>query len=180
MKNSTAFILILISIGLFYTFTSPEYTKVKALRTSAAEYKNVLTNVSKLIETRDMLLDKYQDIPKSEINKLDKILPGNVNTVELAVDLDSIAAKYGVIIKEVSVKDANDSGSSTVIQPTTGRPYDSAKVMIIVAASYEGFRNFIRDLEASQRIANVKDLSFRSQDDGSYEFQVTIETYWVK
>jgi Tfp pilus assembly protein PilO len=180
MKNSTAFILILISIGLFYTFISPEYNKVKALRSSESEYADVISNVEKLVQTRDVLVDKYQTIPKAEIDKLSKILPTNVDTVRLAMDLDAMGSKYGVVIKEVQVANTSDAGAGAVVQPTTGRPYESSRVSLTFTSTYDAFRKFVDDMEANERIANIKDLSFETRDNGLYEYRMTVETYWVK
>ncbi|MDB5194687.1 MAG: hypothetical protein JWN50_701, partial [Parcubacteria group bacterium] len=48
MKNSTAVILVLISVGLVYTFIMPEYGKIQSLRAEAAAYNGVIANVSDL------------------------------------------------------------------------------------------------------------------------------------
>ena len=36
------------------------------------------------------------------------------------------------------------------------------------------------DLEKSLRIMNVKSISFKASDNGLYEHQITLETYWLK
>lgn len=178
MKGSTAFILIVVSIGLFYTLINPEYKKVKSLRTEAAQYQDVLDNVSKLISTRDALLTKYNSIPKAEIDRLNKILPDNLDTVELALDLDSIASKYGVTIKSVQTLKGDTSAGAIVLGGD--KPYQTAQVSFEFVSSYDSFQKFLRDVETSQRISNVKEISFESSDNGLYIFRMILEVYYLK
>ena len=103
MKNSTATILILVAVGLFFTFTNPQYAVVQNLRAEADEYQKVLDGAAAISETTEEIQGKYADIPKAEIGRLNKVLPDSVDTVRLALDLDGIAARYGISIRRVEV-----------------------------------------------------------------------------
>ncbi|MDP2651084.1 MAG: hypothetical protein Q8O98_00665, partial [bacterium] len=74
MKNTTAISLILISVGIFYTFISPQYEKVKAQRAEAAQYEEVLDTATTIVATRDTLMEKYRTIPAEDLLKLKKLL----------------------------------------------------------------------------------------------------------
>jgi Tfp pilus assembly protein PilO len=181
MKNSTAFILILVSAGLFYTFIMPEYEKILALRAEAAQYNSVLDNVADLSQTRDELLLKYNAMPKTETDNLKRILPDNVNVVEMALNLDAIAAKYGISIKNVKILDDKSNQSATTVQTPTAGPYEKATINFVFITSYENFRNFERDLEQSLRILEVKEVKITAQPDSNFnQFDMQIETYWLK
>lgn len=182
MKTSSSFALILIAGALFYTFINPQYAKVKELRAQAAQYDEVLENVSSLVETRDNLLLKYREMPKSEIDRLTKVLPDNVDTVKLALDFDTIAAKYGISIKSIQTDTNVGQGNSTIIQDGSGRPYAPVTVAFTFVSSYENFRKFMRDIEQSLRIIDVKSIAFQSSGDSStlYEYKIAIQTYWLK
>ena len=91
MKSNTAIVLLLLSVGLFYTFTNSQYQDVKKLHTLANEYQSVLENVSAIIELRERLLVTYETFPQADIERINKVLPDNVDTVRLALDLDAIA-----------------------------------------------------------------------------------------
>lgn len=180
MKTTTSLILLLVSVGLFYTFIMPEYAKVQALRVEAAQYQDVLTNVADLSTKRDELLLKYNAIPKDETDNLKKILPDNVNVVELALNLDSIASKYGISIKNVkTIDDKADQSATTVQAPQTG-PYQRVVISFSFVSTYENYRKFQHDLEQSLRIIEVKNVSFDTGENGLNQFQMQIETYWLK
>lgn len=180
MKGSTAFILILISAGLLYTFILPQYDRANALLANQAQYQNILSNVSDLQAKRDELLVKYQNIPKTRIDELSKVLPDNVDTVNLAMGLDNIGSKYGISIKSIQTAKADKNNSSTIVQKTSGTLYGSASYTFSFIAPYANFRKFMKDIEQSLRITDIKSVSFQSTLNGLYEYQVSITTYWLK
>lgn len=179
MKNSTAIILILIAVGLFYTFINPQYQKTKVLRVEAGHYENVLKNASELSRTSQELMIDMSDISPLELERLSKILPNGIDTVKLARDLDTIASRYGVAITnvEVDTKSANQAG---IIHQATGAPYEKVTMSFGFISDYNGFRNFLRDMERSLRLIDVRAVNFRSTQTGLYEFRVSFDTYWIK
>jgi Tfp pilus assembly protein PilO len=181
MKNSTATILIVIAGGLFYTFISPQYDQVSALRDQASSYQNVLDNVTALSEKRDELLVKYQGIPKTEVSDLAKVLPDHTDVVRLAMDLDSIAGKYGIAIKQISTSDDNKTdNTSTIVQAAPASGYNTTTVSFSFITTYDNFRKYIHDVEQSLRISDVQSVSFGTSDTGLIEYRVAIKTYWLK
>ena len=179
MKNSTATILIIIAIGLFYTFTSSQYAAVQNLRAEAEEYQQVLDGAEAISQTNASIEDQYRKIPKSEIERLDKVLPDNIDTVRLALDLDGIAGRYGISLKKVQV-DRQEDDNAGVISVGSPNPYEKVNVTFTFISNYSNFTKFLADLEKSLRIANVHSIYFQTNNAGLYEHRVTIETYWLK
>ena len=181
MKNGTALILIVLSIGLLYVFTLPQYSQVKVLMATQQEYKDLLDNISTIAETRDRLLVDYEKIPKVELDRLAKILPENVDTVHLAQEVDSIAARYGIAVKNIRIDKEAAQNAANVVLPDSGRSYEKAIVSFSFITNYQNFRRFLEDLERSLRVMDVRDLSFQAGGEtGLYEHQISIETYWLK
>jgi hypothetical protein len=180
MTNPRNLILIVLAIGLFYTFGSPQYREVKTLQASASEYKNVIENVSRIAESRDALLVAYEAIPPSEREKLMKVLPNNIDSVRLALDLDTIAGRYGIAVKNVGVSAKADSNSALAVIPDNRVPYEKAVVTFSFVSTYENFMSFLGDLEKSLRIMDVKSVSFQVSENGLYEHELQVETYWLK
>jgi hypothetical protein len=180
MTNPRNLILIVLAIGLFYTFGSPQYQQVKALQASAGEYQEVIENVSRIAEARDSLLVDYEAIAPSEREKLLKVLPDNVDSVRLALDLDTIAGRYGIAIRSVSVNAKADANAALAVIPDNRIPYEKAIVTFGFVSTYDNFMRFLGDLEKSLRIMDVKSVSFRVAENGLYEHEVQVETYWLK
>jgi Tfp pilus assembly protein PilO len=180
MTNPKNLILIVLAIGLFYTFGSPQYQEVKTLQASANEYQDVIENVSRIAAARDALLVEYESIPAIERDKLLKVLPNNVDSVRLALDLDTIAGRYGIAIKDVSVDAKADPNAALAVLPDNKLPYEKAVVTFSFVSNYENFVRLLSDLEKSLRIMDIKSVSFRVAPNGLYEHELQVETYWLK
>jgi len=180
MKNLTAIILILISAGLVYTVAMPQYQKSKDLRARSAEFHNILTNVSSLNDKKQDLLVKYQAMPKTEVDRVNKVLPDTIDTVRLAMDFDGIASKYGISIKNIQTSDNKNANTAVIIQPTSSKPYDSVTVTFSFVSTYDNFRKFLGDIEKSLRVIDVKTVDFDSSESGLSDYKISVQTYWLK
>lgn len=180
MKNTTALLLLFLSVALFYTFTSPYYEKVKVLRVSAGDYQKVLDNITRIAETKDRLLVNYEDVPKAEIERLGKVLPDHVDTVRFAQELDTISSRYGIALKNVRINTASAQNASLPVLPEYEKPYEKTTLSFAFISDYANFRRFLEDLEKSLRIIDVKSLAFTNSESGLTEYQASIDTYWLK
>jgi len=179
MKRPSSLILIILAVALFYTFTTGQYDIMKERRAKAAEYQNVLKNVENIVETRDKLLADYRTIPREEIDRLFKVLPDNADSVRLALDLDTIASSYGISVSNVRVDTDGDPNARLLILPNS-MFYEKARVSFSFISNYNNFMALLSDLERNLRVMDVKSVSFVASDDGLYEHEITIETYWLR
>jgi Tfp pilus assembly protein PilO len=179
-NKSSSIVLFLLAVGLFYTFTSPQYGDAQELRALASEYRDVIDNVSRIAEMRDGLLTNYEAIPQDEKDRLVKVLPESVDVVGFAQDLDSIASQYGIAVESVQVGGGTTQNTANVVLPEFGQSYEKTDVSFTFVSNYPNFMSFLTDLEQSLRIMDVKEVSFRAEETGLYEHQVTVETYWLK
>ena len=60
-------------------------------------------------ETRDTLNNKYNTFSKTDLDKLNKILPDNVDNIKLILDIQRIAQTYGMDIQNIKF-DASVTG----------------------------------------------------------------------
>ena len=179
MKNSSSIALLVLAVGIFYTFTSPQYSDAQALVAQAADYRNIVDNVSRIKEARDSLLTSFESIPAGEKDRLMKILPDNVDSVELARDLDTIASKYGIAVQALQVDPPSES-NRPMLAPDAKQAYESSIVAFSFVSNYSNFVKFLTDIEKNLRLMDVRAVTFRTADPGLYEHRITIETYWLK
>ena len=180
MKSNTAIVLLLLSVGLFYTFTNAQYQDVKKLHTLANEYQNVLENVSAIIEFRERLLVTYEAFPRSEIERVNKVLPDNIDTVRLALDLDSMASRYGIAIQSIQTTVGASTDQSLIVLPENATVYDRATVSFGFISNYQNFTRLLADIEKNLRIMDIKSIAFQVGESGLYDYKVAVETYWLK
>ena len=177
MKLIIPIILVIVSGVAFWMFINPRYAHVQELRAQAAQFDEALNRSKELIGIRDKLLSKYNTFDTDDLERLHKLLPDTVDNVRLILDIDGIAGKYGMTIRNVTVKEA--ALPADTIGPST-ESFGSIGLEFSTAASYENFVRFLTDLEESLRIVDVTDISFSADESDFYQYTVALKTYWLR
>mgnify|MGYP001588611881 FL=1 len=129
---------------------------------------------------RDSLLITYESIPAEEIDRINKALPDNIDTVRLAFDLDGMAARYGISIKNIQAVVGSSGALNVVVLPEFEGVYERATVSFTFVSTYANFMRLLADLETNLRVMDITSIFLQANDTGLYEYQVSVETYWLK
>lgn len=187
----TPIIMVTLSAVTFFFFTDPAYTEVKDLRTQQAEYNEALNNSKQLQAVREVLREKYNNFTPEDLQKISKLIPDNVDNIRLIIEIQSIAAKYNMVLTNVKF-DAKKTGDKeqtleeAAAARTTNKDYGTFDLEFSTQGSYENFVGFLTDLEKNLRIVDINGLGFSVTDTTSgqgrtgnkYDFK--IKTYWLK
>ncbi|HZS42635.1 MAG TPA: type 4a pilus biogenesis protein PilO [Candidatus Paceibacterota bacterium] len=178
MRGFISIILILAAGAVFYFGVDPLYQSAKLLKAESTQYSEALNNSSALRQVRNNLVAKYNAFDKASIDRLQKLLPDSVDNIRLILDMNGIAAKYGMSLKNIKISQLQTINST----PGTGaNPVGSIQLSFSVISPYENLQPFLKDLESSLRLVDVTNLSFTPNDQtGTYAYNVTLQTYWLK
>ncbi len=185
MKNIISIVVIVASLAAFGLVVKPQYKHIKELETKDTELERVLVNARKLQSLRDGLLAKRKNLSNRDIRKLEKLIPESADNVKLIIEFENIADQYGLEIQTASSQknDSEKLGKRVSSQnfDIETRDYGVISLDFNLIGGYSSFVNFLSDIESNIRVTDVRNLSINSGDDsGSYEFALTIETYWLK
>ena len=181
--------MLIASIGLYVGFISPTYGEVEALKGKGNEFDSAVNNANKLTEKRNELVSKLNSMPADDLSRLNKLIPDNIDNVRLIMEIDRIAMKYGMSLREVRVEGISiPQGSKAVVQAGViggvAKDYDSVTLSFTVSSNYQAFKSFLNELENNLRITDVENISFSAPRGvtGSdiYRFGVSLKTYWLK
>ena len=179
MKTLFSFIIIALSAAIFGFYTNNHYQSIKTLRVQAAQYDKALTQSKLLLAQRDTLKKKYDEIPQESLDRLKKLAPDSVDNVRLIIDINGIAARRGMTIRNIKIQSGN-AGKQGAIGPDNN-PYGSIILSFSVSAPYDSFRGFLQDLEKSLRIVDITSLGFTASDKGDvYDYNLALRTYWLR
>lgn len=177
MKSFLPFILILAAVGLFFGYVDPAYQDLKGVRQEARAYDEALTKSRELQAVRDQLLSKYNTFSPQDLARLEKLLPDSIDNVRLILDIDNIAARYGMRVRNVTLDDMSNRAAALGEDTALLR---SVTLSFSVSAKYEDLLRFLADLERSLRLLDVTGLSFTARDGALNEYSVSVRTYWLK
>jgi len=188
MKSLTAIIIIVISIGLLYFYAWPQWQTVSELQAKHKQLQDAQFKAQELTKLRQNLVTQYNSIPPEEMEKVNKVVPVQYNPVKLAADLNSIALRNGMIIKNVSFvdkKDISDPGDGSVVAAQPKTPYRVVEVMFSTEGQYKNFTLLLADIERNLQILDIKKVDVVRKSDGekspvsTLDFKITLDTYWM-
>ncbi len=179
MKYLMPIILILLGVGSFVWYTNPQYQKLKLRIVESQKITEANSKATALRAVRGRLTDDRKKISEADVDKLTKMIPDGVENVGLIIDIDNIANKYGMRIRNTKVSEITTRNTSVAVGPDS-KKYGAITLSFSVTSGYDNFLVFLKDLEASQRLVDVTNLTFTSSKDDKYDFNVTLQTYWLK
>lgn len=170
-------ILVILAIAIFFGFTRPQLAATGDLSQHATELNDALANSKKLQDTYERLSKEYGDFRSDDKIRLNKMLPDAIDNVKLIIDIDSVASKYGMTLRNTTLE--SDAQGKADLGPDT-RPYGARKLSFRVSGPYVAIQQFLKDLSDSLRLVDPVSVSFRSADKDFYEYDVSIRTYWLR
>jgi len=161
----------------------------KVLHETYAQYNEALNQSSELRQSRDRLLAKRNTFSSENIQRLERLLPDNIDNIRLIVDINSIASRYYLQIVNIAFAPVSVAPQGRVASVSS---VGSVDVTFSVTASYGDFLAFLQDLERSARIVEVEGIKFSVVDTGVISggrgapasalnsYTLTVRTYWLK
>ncbi len=179
MRFFLSIILLLGAIGITIFFIAPRTSGISELRVQEQEFNMALDNARRLDETREDLLDRFNAFDTQDLADLKKMLPGNIDNVKLIIELDALAAQYGLPLQNISVEDSAEDDVQVIEQG--GGDVGKIQLKFSVRGAYAQFVDFLDSLEHGLRVIDVRGLTFQATEQSDiYQYNLLIETYWLK
>ncbi|MEI7720203.1 MAG: hypothetical protein WCI89_03280 [bacterium] len=180
MKFFIPLIIVIAAIALFMTYTDPKYQNAKVLAVQNASYGEALNKSTELHKIREGLLAKRNSFSDDNVMRLARMLPDNVDTIRLIIDINSIALRNGLALTNVSLGGALKTTGVSGQEASSGSQVGVVRVGFSVAASYPVFLTFLHDLEHSLRLLDVDKIDFNPDATGQNgTYQLDVRTYWL-
>ena len=109
-------ILIASSVAVFFGYVDPNYKGTATnnvsgnpkagiifLKEDLKKYDDILNSSTLVVEQRTKFVDKRASITQPDQIKLERLLPSNIDSIRLIIELKNIAAGRSLIIKNPSV-----------------------------------------------------------------------------
>ncbi|MFA5987611.1 MAG: type 4a pilus biogenesis protein PilO [Candidatus Paceibacterota bacterium] len=168
--------LIIVSVGLVIWYVQPIFSEISQIRSKQNEINQALGTGKELSAVVEAKRQVYNQVTEADRVRLNKLLPDNTDNVRLIIDINEIASKIGLTIRNISV---GINGNQSGVGPDN-REYGVATLNFSVSASYGLFKVLIAALEDSLRLVDVSSVSFSAGDKDLNEYNIEIKTYWLK
>lgn len=115
---------------MFFTYTNPTYEKILKENIEIVSYNEALDNSKIVIGQKKKLMDIAAEISEEQKDRLERLLPSNIDNIRLIIEVNAIAKRYGIIPRGIEFggdkvgSSASSGGSITraqaVAAQTTG------------------------------------------------------------
>jgi len=183
MKLVISLIFIIAAGCVTMFFTIPQYKcesnvcgydGIKASKTKNVEYVGALASAQDLESRRAKLTEKYNSISQEERQRLEELLPNNVDNIKLVLELETIAKKYGLLIENPKLetkietpKSDTSNGEGQALRASApsgasaGSSYGTFTLGFTVHANYADMKNLISDIEKNLRLIEITGINIK-------------------
>lgn len=187
MRLLTPLLVLGLAAVSFFYFTTPVLEAINVLKADRAKYAQALVNANKLDARQRELQNIKINMDPNDLTALEQLLPNNIDNVRLIIDINTIAKKNGLTVKNPSIagEAGKDQPAGAETSPLTnvkrsGSDKNSVVISFSVSASYEILKRFLDDLSRSLRIVDIESVSFSGNDKNLYDYKISLRTYWLK
>jgi len=204
MKYLLPIINLILAGGLFFVFTDQMMVNAplneKVINSATKKVDSTLSTggIRSLLVRQDQLNEAivaakavsaragelagiYNSFSAADLARLNELLPDHVDNIQLIIDVNGIAKKHSMSIKNVKVSTGDESRPGIKEVVSTIDPKLGAMILSFsVTGSYDSYKKFIADLASSLRIIDMSSISFATDDKGIYAYNVSLKTYWLK
>ncbi len=158
---------------------------IKALRLRREELQRSIRAAQDLQQKIDELGATYNNISQADQDRLNLLLPDNVDNIQLIINVNTIAKQNGMAIKDIKVKADKPVAVATpaaggTVSVGADSALGSAYLSFNVTGTYDAYKKFLADLSRSLRLIDITSSAFNTDDKGVYTYAIELKTYWLK
>lgn len=161
---ATAFLLA-ITTATAYLFIMPQWRTVREMKAAIRVLESVNSELNELAVSRDQLVNEYNAILQSDLDKLEAMVPADRGTASALSDFESLASRHGLSLDQVDFFPAEPPATGGLALPAASGS-GALPVALRLRGSYEGFREFLGDLERNLRLTDVDEAAIISSTAG--------------
>jgi len=184
--RTLSIVALLAAAGIFFGYVSPKWSgDIASTKISIASDDQALAAAADFTTRQNALASERNKIDPAKLARLAVLLPDSVDNVGIILDLDALAAHNGLSLSDINVKSGTGNSSSASSQngaavPVSGAsPVDSVDLSLSAVGTYSALQSFLKEVEKSERLLDVRDISVKGSDTGVYGYQMTLRLYWL-
>lgn len=180
-------ILLLAALAIVFVYAKPTYEEPTTGIVALQEKKEALTkaraDLSELARKQKDFLAQRNTMSQVELDRLERLLPREINPVLFVMELDTIAKEQGMSLKNIKFTEVKSETSTVAAVAATApkKPYETFTLSFDITGSYASFTNFLQQIEQGLRVTDITAITLVANDKVDvYQYTVKAQTYWMK
>lgn len=142
-------------------------------------YEKNLSNLNELQAIKENVLSRYNLINQDNLDRMDKMLPSKVNSIEAILEVEKIAKSAGMSLKTIDAMNPDGEKISENLKKESEK-INGIPINMKLSGPYSSFVVFLGFLEKNLRLVDVEKINFSSGSVDLYEYNIMARTYWGK
>lgn len=178
-RTLTPIFSIVVAIAIFFFFTQPMFAEIQAVQDETTQYREAVENARLFNETLQKLVNEKNAMSAAELERLEALIPPEVDEIQLLVDLEALAEEHDMLIGNISVAKSSNSGGqqSGRGQATSLEELAYVDISFGLIGDYEQFRAILADLERSLYRFEIMSVTFSAGDSDLQQYDVSVRSY---
>ncbi len=160
-------------IGILQGFLRPKWDEVGVVREKIATVEDAIIKTNEVINLRDELVNKYNNVSQADIERVRAFLPGESEVGEMLITVDQLAKDTGVKLTSLGFQE--QAGA-----PAPVSDIDVLALSLNISGTYEQFLSFLDALERHLRLIDAVTVSFSAGDTNTYDVKLQVRTYYQR
>lgn len=183
-------VLVAVSIGLYFWLIDPTYARIQELTARDADLSEAVDSAKSFFNTLEDKRARYRAASEDPDRggRLFQLLPDTIDTTRLILTVEDIGLENEISISNVAVSESEDPFPSPAPEAQGSANIGSTLLTFNAEGTYDDLFEFIRDLERSIRLIEVRELRITPPEDevlaispdSNYTFELTIATFWFR
>ena len=190
MQRLLPIVFILIAAGIGFAYIYPTFNgTIAAEQQQIASYDSALKAAAQFPKKENDLISARNALPPEQLARLQEYMPDGVDNIQLILDMNALASKYGVALSGFSIQsnstaspdaaagNASDTPSGAAFQSTATT--NSLDLSVTATGTYNAFQAFLTAAELSLRPLDITQLTLKDSTTGVYTYTITFRIYWL-
>jgi hypothetical protein len=163
------FALLVISFGIFFTYTQPVIGEIKTIQDETFAYTDAVNKASEFNAKLSDLVSRMNSFRTSDVESLETYLPDEVDELTVLSDIETVARKNDVRIVSMAASKVDEAASEGEVN-FEGEIIELPKISsrdfeVSLSAPYENIKQMLRDLEQNKYLLEVVAFDFGAVTD---------------
>ncbi|MEK7504783.1 MAG: type 4a pilus biogenesis protein PilO [Patescibacteria group bacterium] len=183
MKVFTPILFLIIAGIIFFQLTDPVLGQIDKWQEKKTALEEGLKSAQDLIERQNALIAERNEISDEQFERLDKLIPEQVDNVRLIIEMGRIGSRNGMPMRNVTVTTGTKDGEEPALVLPEGdvkNQLNEVDISFTVSGSYPLFKSFMKNLADNLRILDINSFSVKAGEGSLYDYNVGLTTYWLK
>lgn len=178
--------IIVLLLGFYFVIEPKRNSISGSLDAANQERQKSKEDLGNLITSINKYKSSFDKIDKADKDKMNAMIPEKLKKEELFIQFENMVKSSGLILSSLAIKESVKKDSANLRTAKTADKADVSLPQNIGAAvlsadisgiDYRAFINFLKTIEGSLPLMNVKKLSFSPSGES---LKIDVETYYLK